>query len=860
MRSSLFTICLIVGVCSFGQSFDYYDSLDIRAVDYGDRIDPTGWRSLWEVKGQIKKGELSEAQENLMVVFNEPGLVAFHHNLRGELALRYSNFDEAQAQFEKALNQTTNQRIKALVLSNLGLFYLANSNQDKARDYFNQAFRLKTKEYGENSLHVAAAYNNLGLVYTERDSKKAVDYFKMAGVIYQKELKEANYFEGIKNTNLALAFQNVAALDSALFYANKAMSFNSKKFGADQSATIFSKSLIGQIYLANHNYEFADLFLEECVESLNQNEERNYGEIARVYNVMALSSTEQERFGQALLFLHQSREANLPDHPRDLIFDGAKEVENCFNADALLQTYYELGALYEQEYFHKTLAKWDLKESLSYYRKASAIVDYLRQQRVSAADKLRLASIAKQIYTQALGVCYELNNTSLNKMNGLDDAYFFMEKSKASVLQDAISEAKAKSFAGLPKELLVEEQSIKSRIAFLSNKLSREGLNEEETTNLFNLKRELEQFQKRILADYPKYHQLKSVSVTHSLKVLQVSLKNDELLLDYFMGNNGFIYRLEVSSNKVRLDREGIPEKFVNKVKGFRNTITYKAEGAFVKTSRELGRLLLPKIGSRISQVIILADGELGMIPFSALITSNKGEGYGEYQYLVRQASIKYHLSGNLFVETRTKEKSTEMNAGVFAPIEYPACGLKTLAGANEEQNAIMPYLAAYEVNTYLKDKATESTFKSTCGNYSLLHLPTHGVVDQNKPGLSRVYLTPDDQNDGILYVGEIYSLKLNANLVTLSACETGLGKLAKGEGVIGLSRALVYAGADNLVVSFWTVSDDATASLMTSFYKSRQQSGGVAMPLRKAQLELINSKDFAAPYYWASFFQIGED
>jgi CHAT domain-containing protein len=113
---------------------------------------------------------------------------------------------------------------------------------------------------------------------------------------------------------------------------------------------------------------------------------------------------------------------------------------------------------------------------------------------------------------------------------------------------------------------------------------------------------------------------------------------------------------------------------------------------------------------------------------------------------------------------------------------------------------------------------------------------------------------------DGNLFAGEIYNLNLNASLVTLSACQTGLGKISKGEGVIGLSRALVYAGAKSLIVSFWSVADESTAELMKDFYREMLQhpQATFSTNLRQAKLRLIQNEKYTAPYYWAPFILIG--
>jgi CHAT domain-containing protein len=158
-------------------------------------------------------------------------------------------------------------------------------------------------------------------------------------------------------------------------------------------------------------------------------------------------------------------------------------------------------------------------------------------------------------------------------------------------------------------------------------------------------------------------------------------------------------------------------------------------------------------------------------------------------------------------------------------------------------------------------DEANEGKIKSAdIAKYSILHFATHGIVDETDPELSRIFLNENSSEDGHLYAGEIYNLKLNAELAVLSACQTGLGKYSKGEGVIGLSRALVYAGAENLIVSFWSVADESTTELMTDFYSVllKDPGKGFRYALQQSKVKMVNSKKFAEPYYWAPFVLIG--
>ncbi|MEO7672959.1 MAG: CHAT domain-containing protein [Pyrinomonadaceae bacterium] len=147
---------------------------------------------------------------------------------------------------------------------------------------------------------------------------------------------------------------------------------------------------------------------------------------------------------------------------------------------------------------------------------------------------------------------------------------------------------------------------------------------------------------------------------------------------------------------------------------------------------------------------------------------------------------------------------------------------------------------------------------------YRYVHFATHGLMDTERPGLSALVLSTVDADgkpqDGFLRANDIYNMKLPAELVVLSACQTGLGKEVKGEGLIGLTRGFMYAGARRVVVSLWSVNDKATSDLMTKFYRGMlKHNERPAAALRAAQIEMWKQKKWQSPYYWAAFTMQGE-
>ena len=255
-----------------------------------------------------------------------------------------------------------------------------------------------------------------------------------------------------------------------------------------------------------------------------------------------------------------------------------------------------------------------------------------------------------------------------------------------------------------------------------------------------------------------------------------------------------------------------------------RNRLYFKRK--FKETGQVLYKQLFPqKLSRQIKKLIIIPDGRMGTIPFEALLTKKirPGMSVRDYPYLIKKTGVSYSYSATLFAQSKdhTPSSASSKDILLMAPVNFKR--LNNLPATEKEVKKINELFIQKQGKTqlYLKTEAQETQIKSkSLKNYRYVHLATHGVVNEEHPELSRVFLSKGADNDGSLYFGEIFNLELNANLVTLSACETGLGKLSKGEGIIGLTRALLYAGAKSVLVSLWSVADESTSQLMIHFYR----------------------------------------
>lgn len=330
----------------------------------------------------------------------------------------------------------------------------------------------------------------------------------------------------------------------------------------------------------------------------------------------------------------------------------------------------------------------------------------------------------------------------------------------------------------------------------------------------------------------------------------------------------------------------------------------------FVAASNALYKAVIEPAAASLAdkRILIVADGALNYVPFEALVKSSDGADYASLNYLVKTNEIVYAPSASVIAAIRGQAapgagKSVLLVADpVFSPDDPRAKGagaatasaetrglglgleaavndvaqsgagpggvirLARLAGTRTEADEISKIAKAGsgQVDLLADLQASEDNVRSRdLSNYRYLHIATHGLLDADRPQFTGVVLSlvGNKQNDGFLRTDEIFNLKLGSPFVMLSACETGLGKEKRGEGVIGLTRAFLYAGAPTVGVSLWSVADRSTADLMTSFYgrmlAAERRSPATAM--REAQLAMINGKKYSAPFYWAPFVLVGE-
>jgi CHAT domain-containing protein len=277
----------------------------------------------------------------------------------------------------------------------------------------------------------------------------------------------------------------------------------------------------------------------------------------------------------------------------------------------------------------------------------------------------------------------------------------------------------------------------------------------------------------------------------------------------------------------------------------------------------------------------VVPDGAITYIPFEGLITQETDAEYIDYinlPYLIKDYSIGYSHSSTLLFNKRYKTKSPEEKVLAFAPIYVNPDNITDTAEvrqAIENNEYLFPLVGTIkEVQSisetvpsrvFINEQATEANFKKYASDYNVLHLAMHTIMRDDAPLYSLLAFTnagtEDTIEDNKLFAYEIYNLKLNAQMAVLSSCNSGLGKMQKGEGMMSLARGFIYAGCPSIIMTLWQVADKSSSELMTSFYKYLKRGKSKPEAMRLAKIDYLETADdiTANPYFWSGFVVLGD-
>nr|MDJ0577773.1 CHAT domain-containing protein [Xenococcaceae cyanobacterium MO_234.B1] len=763
---------------------------------------------------------------------------------------------------------------EARILNNTGGVYSALGEKQQALDYYQQALPLR-RSVGDRAGE-ASTLNNIGSVYYALGEKQqALDYFQQALPLSQAVGDRSQ--EARTLNNIGKVYDDLGEKQQALDYYQQALPLSRAVGNRKGEATTLTN--IGKVYSDLEEKQQALDYYQQALPLFRAVGDRD-GEAATLNNIGVVYSDLGEK-QQALDYYQQA----LPL---------SRAVGNRAQ---------EAVTLYNIAYLERN--RGNLQAALTPIQDSLKIIEDLRTKVISPSLRQTYFSTVQGYYQFYIDLLMELHQR--NPSQGYNQqAFNISERSRARVLLELLTEANANIKEGVEPQLLAQETSLqgqldateKQRLDIYNNPNS---TNQQKTAIDQKHQTLLEQYQKlqtEIRRKSPKYADLKYPQPLTLEQVQQQILDEDTVLLQYSLGEKqSYLWVVtKEGMNSYQLPSQKEIEK---RAKNLLKFTTQSNPKAFAQAVTPLSQVILEPAKDKLTKkrILVVADGVLQYIPFAALsVSENQQPLITQYEIINLPSSSSLATIRN---ETQARKSAPKALAILANPVfsrddervqngktplaQKQASDLNSLAlnrsvrsveegkllplpGTRQEAEAILKLVPedTQKTSAFDFDANLPTATNPQLSQYRIVHFATHGILNTESPELSGVVLSLVDKKgnfvNGFLRLNEIFNLNLPADLVVVSACETGLGKEIKGEGLVGLTRGFMYAGSPRVLVSLWKVDDEATAEMMTRFYKLMlEKKLSPAEALREAQLEMQLQTEWKSPYYWAAFVLQGE-
>lgn len=802
------------------------------------------------------------------------------------------NVDKAIEAYSEALNILMRMKqpetaTLGRVLRNLGNVTRSKADYEQALIFSQREIELYQNHYAADHFDISIAYYNMANInYELINFQEALEQYMKVVPVWEKKPPSKRYmrylYEAIGDMNWELGNQ-----EKALEYFDKSVLIEEKS-NSPQAISDVEK---GSTLSTKGAHDEAMKYYQKALSFREENFGKKHPMTGACHNFIAYTLRVKNQTEQALQAYHNSL-IMLVEEFSDTSIYANPSLEMSFGwenyyLDALAAKGDLLATRFEESRSTK-----DLEVSFETFWLAIQVIDRIRQSPITENSKLFWTKKAFPIYETAIEVALQLhtlskNNTYQNK------AFEIAEKSKAFLLLSAIQGTDAAQFSNLPEELKEKEIALKSAIMDYQGKINREELRCAEAkikmlklwrNKLLSLQTEYDGFLNSLKENFPHYYDLKYTIETSSVQDLQKQLlsNKESALVEFFEGERN-LYVFAIGKDSYQTFQVNLDSNYFQQIKAFRECLTnYEkaieqpdlAYQQFVDAGFTLFNKLLKaplkQLPQALKKIFIVPDGQLAYLPFECLLNlpvNEKARNYQRLPYLFKTYSISYGHSASL-LQSVSLNKSTKKGKKLlaFAPKYHGEISSNRSTISNLFFNKVESQQVAKVFNgkVYLDEFATESNFKKEAPYANILHLAMHALVEDEHPILSKMLFSENDsisEEDGFLHTYELYNLNLKANLVMLSACNTGVGKWIRGEGMMSLARGFQYAGCPSIGTSLWTVDDQSTAILMKLFYENLKNKMPKDVALQQAKITYLAKADpaIAHPFFWGSFILIGD-
>ncbi|MFW6123595.1 MAG: CHAT domain-containing protein [Acidobacteriota bacterium] len=824
---------------------------------------------------QQKSGSLQRSIESLTKAVSLSRENGFkEHELKCLRNLSNSYFDsndllKFKELSEQALEMAKNLNHKKEIgkcSNNLGIYHRKNKNYSQALHYIEEALFI-AKGFNDQ-IEIANCANNIGIIYKNIGFyDKALDYLNQALEI-DRELDDELYIAidllgiGTVYRNMGLSTKDKSYFEKALSRFKECLKI-SKKI-KDIKNEVYVLNNIGSVYSDLHEYfgeeshfQKAQLTFKEALtkaEKLNDKES-----IGMILNNLGIIHSNQGNYDEATRYFQKA--INMA-----LNLEGGK---------ILWEAYLELAQVCRKQN--------KIKQAGKYFNRSISIIEDIRSNIKLEELKASYLGTNKRMepYHGLIHILFSLHQKEPEK-NHDTEAFNYAERAKARAFLDRLESSQVNISQYLDFKLQNQEKELMKDISRINQKLLDSGLTSQESLNLHEeLKQkedEWETLKRKIRNTNPAYANLRYPEII-SLEEAQKMLDQKTAFFEYLISEENS-YLFVVTHKSLNIFPLPNKEQIHDLVSNYLKKISDKENNEFSEGYSLFRTLVQPGLKKSMKKIIFIPDDILNFLPFESLITQPDSR-----KWLVWDYHIAYSPSISSLQEIINRKKRNgykrhkdllAVGDPYFKPLkngsgDRPALSqfstisqfdLQRLEYSGTEIDKISRLFRNSQKTVFKRNQATEDVLKkANLEDYKIIHLATHSLIDNQRPFRSSIVLALDNnpQEDGFLQMREIYNIKLNSDLVVLSACKTGLGQFIKGEGIEGINRSFFYAGSSAVLMSLWPVNDQATFQLMERFYAHLRSSKSIIDSLRKTKLELIDSDSLSHPYYWAGFIVSGK-
>jgi CHAT domain-containing protein/tetratricopeptide (TPR) repeat protein len=823
--------------------------------------------------------------------YNDPALAKIYGNL-GKFYTDLSKYDMALEYYDKAeesliTRYDRNNLQFAHIYWNKGNVYTHKGDYIKSISYLTKALSIFEANLGPDNQDVLKVLQDLGFAFNEKgDTLLAIDYYHKAA----KDTENAGIIKIYRN--LGNIYQEINKPDSADKYYKLSIDYAKKIFSGNSYDLALCYQYYGEFLSEKGNDPNSLWYFSQASDIFKQIFGSKNKDLSNVYSLQSEYYLLKSEYDSALNKIQAALVALLPE------FSDNNPYENPLPSDFTIDIYLQNELLIKAIIHYKRFKKYenirDLIASLDVINLTIELIQEIRKTINDEESQIILNNSSRHVFDLGVLVSLELYSKTLEN-NYLYKAFQYNEKGKAIILLSALRGLDAQAKNSITENIMILENGLRKGLATYNDYLNQEKRLKDPdkakmklwSDKIFSIRLTYDSLLSTYKESYPEYYRLKYDYSVISADSALAGLPDDRAILEYYISDSvvfGFVLTdrkisarklgssLNLNRNLDSLHRNFSRSDFFNAGQDEFETIT--------SISSELYNFLILPFEEQIEgkRLIIIPDGKLGYLSFDLLLKEKPdvhSMSYKDLHWLIRSNPVSYSSSATIYFEqTRRVPQNISGNLLAFAPsydfesmirnagpVDSAMLKLGPIIGTREEINSISGLLRTKKL---FNGKATETYFKEHAGEYGILHLAMHTIINNENPLYSKLVFTPPEKgsrDDGYLNTYELFGMQLTGQLAVLSACNTGGGKLERGEGIISLARGFFYSGIPSVVMTLWEIEDHSSADLMAIFYKNLKQGLPTDIALQQAKLAYLETsgKLKSHPYFWAGYVSIGK-